>query len=95
VRASQQAARPVFALDRAHLDAGEHELHLRARLPDGRTAESTPQHFRVPGPVAAVPARDAHRFSVQDERWGEGLLGVLDPRGEERRQLVARPALAT
>jgi len=93
--ANQQTARPAFLLDRAHLGEGSHEIVLEARLPDGRVARTPTQLLRVPGPVAASTARDDAFFSVLDERWSGTLDGVLDGRGEEVRQRVARPTQNT
>lgn len=89
--ATQQTARPLFALDRAHLGEGEHELELVANLPDGRTARTPAQRVLVSGPVAPVLARDVVRLDVLDDRWGGDLAISYDQRGEEERQRVARP----
>ena len=91
VLASQQAAKPTFALDRSHLGEGEHELQLVARNSTGRRAETPVQRLRVPGPVAESAPRDALRFSVLDERWGDSVEAALDSQGEQARQRVLRP----
>lgn len=90
-RAEQQTARPLFALDRAHLGEGEHTIELRASLPDGRVASTPVQTVEVHGPVAPAIPRDAVRFDVADERWNGDFHGCLTRRGEEERQRVARP----
>ncbi|MEM6568921.1 MAG: DUF1800 family protein [Planctomycetota bacterium] len=91
VRATQQTAKPAFALDRAHLGEGVHRIELRASLPDGRTATTPAQRLTVVGPVAEVEPRDLVRFDVLDERWDGGFVPYLDGQNEEVRQRVVRP----
>ncbi|MEL6906941.1 MAG: hypothetical protein AAFP22_16135, partial [Planctomycetota bacterium] len=95
LRSAQETARPLFALDRAHLAMGEHSVVLRASLPDGRTAETPPQTVVVRGPVAPVLPCDLVRIDVLDMGWSGGLAATLDGRGEEPRQRVARPRRVT
>ena len=94
ILASQQAAKPTFALDRSHLGEGLHELRLIARDEAGRRAETPVQRLRVQGPVAESSPRDTLRFSVLDERWGDSATAALDGRGEQSRQRVLQPRAA-
>ncbi|MEM6673611.1 MAG: DUF1800 family protein [Planctomycetota bacterium] len=88
---TQETPRPLFALDRAHLGPGVHEISLRATMPDGREAVTPIQRIVVEGPVADVRPRDVYRFDLHDSRWDEGLRAHLDGEGEEERQRVVRP----
>jgi len=81
VVAEQQAAEPLFALDRAAFEPGENRLQLRARLADGRRAETPLQTVLASEPEGAEP-RATLRFSVVDERWSEGMRAARTDRGQ-------------
>ncbi|MCP3920607.1 MAG: DUF1800 family protein [bacterium] len=87
----QQAARPVFALDRAAFSEGENTLQLVAELADGRVAETPVQTVHMMGDSGPAPARDGLRFSVHDERWGGAWDDTLTTQGQEPGQSVALP----
>jgi hypothetical protein len=89
--AGQQATRPLFALDRGALQAGDNTVQLRASLPDGRRGATPVETVTVGGgaPQPSAPPRDLHRFSVVDEGWDEVLRGMLTGTGEEEGHRVA------
>ncbi|MFT4538731.1 MAG: hypothetical protein ACI841_000888 [Planctomycetota bacterium] len=89
--ATQQSAKPIFKLDRAHLGEGTHEIQLSAAMQDGRQAVTPVQVLQVPGFVVEREARDFLRWSVLDEAWGASFRGTLEQRGEEVRHRVAWP----
>lgn len=87
---TQQAAYPMFVLDRGSFTDGENVLQLRATTVDGRSAKSPEQTVRVPDASRAPNPRTTHRFSVLDDRWNEATRATLDDRGEEPGHRVAR-----
>jgi len=83
VHAKQQAAEPMFALDRADLILGANRVQLIARMEDGRYAETPVQTVHMYGDAGGLPARKLHGFSVMDERWDANLEGVLTGREQQ------------
>lgn len=86
---SQQAARPLFALDRASFAEGVNELYLRARLSDGRIATTPIQTLRVETPVE-TQVRDLYRFEVLDERF-EASIKETFAAGRGNQQIARLP----
>lgn len=79
---SQQAADPLFAVDRADLEAGENTIQLVAHGADGSRGATPEQVVLVHGGAGEGESVPVHRFSMLDERWNDRVAALLTSEGE-------------
>jgi len=87
---TQQAAAPVFWLDRAFLRAGTNSIQLRATQAGGESASTPALTVHVAGPLPQAPKpRAFHRFTARDDGWDEALRKLLTDRDQPKGHSVA------